>query len=94
MPGFDGRGPRGRGPNTGRGIGDCPGRADDSLSIVIVRFVLDNWRPIACFLMTTLIPLVRRKMLSSRQIKVEQIKSAKLIDSHSTGQITDKSGSN
>jgi hypothetical protein len=92
MPGFDRRGPVGQGPNTGRGAGNCSGRARDGLSIVIARFVLDNWRPIVGFLATTLIPLIRRKMLSSGQVKVEHIEPAEQADP--VKQIEDKSGSN
>lgn len=63
MPGRNRTGPLGKGPGTGRGAGSCTGSADEGLSIKLLRFVFQNWRPILAFLMTTLVPLIGKKVL-------------------------------
>lgn len=59
MPDRDGTGPSGM----GRRLGRCATRPTESWAVVILRFVLENWRPIAGFLLTTLVPLISRRFL-------------------------------
>lgn len=62
MPRYDGTGPHGLGAGSGLGAGQCGGIAKDDLSMVIIRFVLANWRPILGFILTSLLPLLARQL--------------------------------
>lgn len=59
MPARDGTGPR----KFGRRQGSPVVRPTESWAVVILRFVIENWRPIVGFLLTTLLPLLSRKLL-------------------------------
>lgn len=42
------------------------GQAKDDFSVVIIRFVLENWKPILGFVITTLLPFLAEKLTSKR----------------------------
>ncbi|NCB40264.1 MAG: hypothetical protein EOM80_16005 [Erysipelotrichia bacterium] len=73
MPRGDGTGPCGLGAGSGRGVGSCSGTAKDDLSVVVIRFILANWRPILGFLLTTLLPVVAKKYQLLKASKTDDI---------------------
>jgi hypothetical protein len=66
MPRQDGTGPTGAGAGTGRGRGFCR-RPGSGITSFIIQILIENWRPIAGFIATTLIPLIGRKIYLGRR---------------------------
>lgn len=42
------------------------GQAPDDISVIFIRFILDNWKPIMGFIITTLLPFIAEKLTSKR----------------------------
>lgn len=68
MPDRDGTGPS----SVGRGMGRFCRRQTDSRTMAILAFLLENWRPIAGFLLTIILPLLSRKLRNSERISFEK----------------------
>lgn len=81
MPNRDGTGPVGDGAGSGRMRGlRCP--RGSGVSGVILQFLLDNWLTIFGFVITTLVPLIGRKLYLRNNAENEKIPvlTAKKID--------------
>lgn len=68
MPGRDGTGPS----TVGRGLGRYCRRQTDSRAMAIFSFLLENWRPIAGFLLTVILPLLSRKLRVPDRVSFEK----------------------
>ncbi len=75
MPRRDGTGPMGNGSGTGRMAGPCQ-RSASGIAGFIIQLLIDNWKPILGFIITTLVPLIGRKLYignSPEDAKIPQL---------------------
>lgn len=72
MPNRDGTGPSGLGAGSGRRQGlSCP--RGSGVSGVILQFLVNNWLTILGFLITTVAPLIGRKLYLENKAEHEKI---------------------